>query len=259
MPGNHNSGNGMKVPGDTLPIPIPYQVLALEQERNYLFQYPLERLARDIKAAGFSCEHCGDCCRQHINREIFLLDRDVAVLEQIDPESLEPSPDPEFCDQHGTLYTSGYSIRMKGGNPRTCWFLDRNRCVIYDQRCSICRIYPHMLRRVRDAGGMFSWRRVARPGKHGQCHADIPDEECVTIAREVKEYENAFLTQQISFLETVQDYFTKNSLVHDNTQYWRGLSQISLRRPVTIRVYRAGELVECRYQSRKEVACTSHY
>lgn len=106
---------------------------------------------------------------------------------------------------------------------------------------------------------MFSWRRVARPGKHGQCHADIPDEECVTIAREVKEYENAFLTQQISFLETVQDYFTKNSLVHDNTQYWRGLSQISLRRPVTIRVYRAGELVECRYQSREEVACTSHY
>lgn len=200
------------------------------------------------------CELCAECCTQHITREIFLLDHDVTELEQIDPDSLEPAPHPEFCDQHGTLYTSGYSIRMKTKNPGTCWFLDRSRCRIYDRRCSICRIYPHMLRRVRDAEGMIRWKTVARPGKHGRCHTDIPDEECLTIAREVKEYENAFLTQQISFLETIQEYFTRRSLVHDNKKYWHGLSQISLRLPVTMMVYREGELRESQDKGRENPA-----
>lgn len=259
MPGNHNSGKRIEIPGGILPVPIPYRVLALVQERNYLFQYPIERLARGIKAAGFSCEQCGECCTQHVTRDIFLLDRDVTELEQIDPASLEPAPHPEFCDQHGTLYTSGYSLRMKGENPGTCWFLEKDRCRIYEKRCSICRIYPYMLRRIRDAGGRFRWRSVARPGKHGQCHAHIPDEECQTIAREVKEYENAFLTQQISFLETIHDYFTRKSLVHDNKRYWHRLSQVSRGRPVTVMVYHAGELVEYRNHTRKDIACTPHH
>lgn len=246
MPWNQDSGQTIGFPECMSAVPLPYRILALVQERNYLFQYPLERLAGEIKDAGFRCEMCGSCCTQAVTRNIFLLDHDVVALTQIDPESFEPAPDPEFCDQDGTLYTSGYALKMRGENPRACWFFERDRCRIYDQRCSICRIYPYMLRRIRDPGGRFRWRRVSRPGEHGHCHGDIPDEECRTLAREVKEYENAFITQQISFLETIQEYFTRHSLVHDHSRYLRGISQVSRGSPVTIRVYKAGELVEHR-------------
>jgi len=47
---------------------------------------------------------------------------------------------------------------------------------------------------------------------HGRYDTDISDEECLALAREIKEYENAFLTHQISFLETIQEYFTLHQL-----------------------------------------------
>lgn len=244
MPWNQDSGKAIGFPDGMSVVPLPYRVLALIQERNYLFQYPLERLSGEIKDAGFRCDMCGNCCTQAVNPHIFLLDRDKAALTQIDPESFEPVPDPEFCDQDGILYTSGYALKMRGEDPHACWFLEKNRCLIYDRRCSICRIYPYTLRRIRDSEGRFRWRRVSRPGKHGHCHDEIPEEECRTLALAVKEYENAFLTQQISFLETIQEYFTKHSLVHDHSRYLEGLSLISRGSPVTITVYDAGELVE---------------
>ena len=35
-----------------------------------------------------------------------------------------------------------------------------------------------------------------------------------TFARETKEYENAFLTQEIQFLEFMQEYFNRHRLRH---------------------------------------------
>jgi hypothetical protein len=35
------------------PIPLLYRIIALMQERNRLFAYPLEQLAGAIKTAGF--------------------------------------------------------------------------------------------------------------------------------------------------------------------------------------------------------------
>ena len=36
-------------------IPIPYRIVALIQERNRLFAYPLEQMAGDIWSARFRC------------------------------------------------------------------------------------------------------------------------------------------------------------------------------------------------------------
>lgn len=46
------------------------------------------------------------------------------------------------------------------------------------------------------------WRQFAHLDEHGRYDPALPFEECLVLAREVKEYENAYLTQQISFFST---------------------------------------------------------
>lgn len=227
-------------------IPIPYRIVALVQERNRLFSYPLEQVAGDIWSAKFRCTSCGACCTKSVNNHIFLIDRDVDRVKTIDPGAYEPAPDPEFCDQNGMLYVSGYALRMKDDAAGSCWFLKDGRCRIYEQRFSGCRIYPHMLRRSAGVPGHISWRQLAHKGSHGQYDPALSFEECLTIAREVKEYENAFLTQQISFLETIHEFFILHNLRHDPEMHKKKIQRFRQGRPVEINVYHAGELEECR-------------
>jgi uncharacterized protein len=227
-------------------VPIPYRIMALIQERNAIFTYPLEQLADRIRETGFRCNRCGTCCTRAVNSHIFLLERDVNNLREIHPAALEPAPDPEFCDQDGTLYVSGYALRMNSDGPGTCWFLRENRCRIYGQRFSVCRIYPYMLRQTCQEGGMVTWQWFSKMNEHGCYQCTISDEECRALAREVKEYENAFLTHQISFLETMYEYFSANALRHDQEMYGHQMQQILEGKPVTIMVYHAGKLEEYR-------------
>ncbi|MFA6333180.1 MAG: YkgJ family cysteine cluster protein [Methanoregula sp.] len=227
-------------------VPIPYRIIALMQEQNRLFAYPLKRMAIEIWSTKFRCKGCGACCTRAINRHIFLLDRDVDAVKKIDPTAYEPAPDPEFCDQNGMLYVSGYALRMRDDEAGSCWFLENNKCRIYDHRFSGCRIYPHMLRRGSDTSGKVQWHQFARRDEHGYHDTAPPLEECLTLAREIKEYETAFLNQQIAFLETIHEYFAVHNLRHDPAEYTNQMQQYQQGRPVKIKVFHAGELEECR-------------
>jgi len=226
-------------------VPIPYRIVALVQEQNRLFAHPLERLAIEIWSTKFRCSGCGACCTRAINKHIFLLDHDVAQVRKIDPTAYEPAPDPEFCDQNGMLYVSGYALRMKDDEARSCWFLENDRCRIYDRRFSGCRIYPHMLRRGSDAGTV-AWHQFARKDEHGHYDTTRSLEECLTLAREIKEYETAFLNQQISFLETIHEYFTVHHLRHDPAMHNDRMNQFQRGEPVDVKVFHEGELELCR-------------
>lgn len=227
-------------------VPIPYRIVALVQEQNSLFAYPVDRLANIIREIGFRCTCCAKCCTRAFNGHVFLLDRDVAVVKAIDPTALEPAPGPEFCDQHGTFYVSGYALRAQVDDAGSCWFLENGRCRIYDQRFSICRIYPYMLHREADAQGCVDWRQISGLDKHGEYNHEIPEDECQLLARETKEYENAFLTQEISFLEFMQDYFSLHRLRHVQKVYDDRVRQLKKGTPVTVMVYSDGQLEEHR-------------
>jgi Fe-S-cluster containining protein len=227
-------------------FPIPYRIIALMQEQNRLFAYSLERLAIEIQATGFRCNSCGACCTRVVNGHIFLLDHDVAKAQKIDPAVLEPAPDPEFCDQNGTLYVSGYALRMRDDPQGSCWFLENGRCRIYDSRFSGCRIYPYMLRRGVSRTGEVTWQRFARMNEHGQYNQAQTFQECIALAREIKEYENAFLSQQISFLETIHEYFTVHDLRHDPRVYKDRMQRFRQGGPIDIKVFAAGDLAEYR-------------
>lgn len=223
-------------------VPLSYRIVALMQERNRLFAYPIERLAIEIWSTRFRCESCGACCTRAVNPHIFLLDQDVEQVRAIDPAAYVPAPDPEFCDQYGTLYVSGYAIRMRDDPAGSCWFLENNRCRIYDSRFAGCRIYPHMLRRNITQSGTVSWNHFSHKGEQGQMDPTLSLEECLTRAREILEYENAYLGQQIAFLEAVHEYFTVHALRHDPVLLQPETERFRSGKPVTIRVFHAGEL-----------------
>jgi uncharacterized protein len=223
-------------------IPMPYQIIALTRERNSLFEYPQDRLAGIIREIGFRCTRCSRCCTREFNGHVFLLDHDVNEVKKIDPGALEPAPFPEFCDQNGIFYVSGYALRTKGDAAGSCWFLENGRCRIYDRRFSICRVYPYMLHREPDELGKIDWRQISGLDEHGEYHYDIPMEECIALARLVKEYENAILTQEIAFLEFLQDYFRKHNLRHVQKVYDDRMRKFQKGETITVMVYYAGQL-----------------
>ena len=92
--------------------------------------------------------------------------------------------------------------------------------------------------------GKIDWRQISGLNDHGEYNEDIPTEECITLARGVKEYENAILTQEISFLEFLQDYFSRRQLRHVQKVYDDRMRQYARGETVTIMVYYEGQLEE---------------
>jgi len=230
--------------------PIPFRIAALTQERNRLFEYTVDCLAGSIKDIGFRCTSCAKCCTRVFNGHVFLLDRDVTAVKAIDPSALEPAPAPEFCDQNGIFYVSGYALRTQDDDAGSCWFLENGMCRIYDRRLTICRIYPYMLHREPDESGDIDWRQFSGLDQHGEYGMVISDNESLDLARETKEYENAFLTQEIQFLEFIQEYFARHRLRHVQKVYDDQLRRYNRGSEITVMVYYDGVLEQHRIQNR---------
>jgi Fe-S-cluster containining protein len=218
------------------------RIAALTQERNRLFEFPTKKLAECIKEIGFRCTSCAKCCTRVFNGHVFLLDRDVTALKAIDPAALEPAPAPEFCDQNGIFYVSGYALRTQDDDAGSCWFLKGGMCRIYDRRFTICRIYPYMLHREPDESGKIDWRQFSGLDQHGEYDMIISDDESLDLARETKEYENAFLTQEIRFLEFIQEYFYSHRLRHVQKVYDDQVRRYNRGEEINVMVYFDGVL-----------------
>jgi Fe-S-cluster containining protein len=211
----------------------------LKEELQNLIDYPDEKLVDIIKELGFECNLCGKCCTIEFNDHVFLLDKDTAAIKQIDASALIPAPYYEFCDQHGSFYVSGYALKTDSDG--SCFFLDENkRCQIYDQRLTICRIYPYMLHREADEEGNIDWRQISGLNEHGFYHTEIDDSKCRQIARETKDYEIAFLEHEIEFLRAVQAYFQKNKLKHVQRTYDARIREFKNGKEIEVFVYYYG-------------------
>ncbi len=214
--------NGMATGGGGRPsdriIPgISTRLTALRQDLFSVSDYPDEKLAEIVRDVGFACNCCTKCCTKEFNDHVFLLDSDTAAIKSIAPAALIPAPYFELCDQHGRFYDSGCALRTKLDG--TCFFLSGNRCRIYENRLSICRIYPYMLHRELDETGITDWRQISGLNRHGTYHNEISVEESLAIAREVKAYETAFIEQTIRFYEFMCDHFAEHGLRHIRKTY----------------------------------------
>ena len=227
-------------------IPVPLRIDTVSRELSELSAYPDEKLATIISEVGFHCILCGKCCTRVFNGHVFLLDRDATAIKAIDPDALEPAPFPEFCDQHGMFYVSGYALRAQDDEAGSCWFLSEGRCRIYDKRFTICRIYPYMLHREPDEQGKVDWRQFSGIDEHGEYHTGIPRDTCSAAAADTKEYELAYLRQEMAFLEYIRDYFARNRLRHVQKIYDDRMRAYTKGEEIRVMVYSGGRLEEHR-------------
>ena len=211
----------------------------LEEELRLLDEYDIGELCSVIKDVGFSCTLCGKCCTNEFNGHVFLLDDDIERVKSLRPDAIVPAPYFELCDQHGNFYVSGYSLKSKENGE--CIFLKDKRCMIYEDRFSICRIYPYMLHREYGDDGKLAWRQISGLNEHGEYNTEIPDDECRQAAEETIAYEKAFLKKEIDFYSDALGHFTESGLRPVRKIYDRGIRAFNAGEPVTAFVHYRGE------------------
>lgn len=224
-------------------IPFPPKTISSlitqkKEELQSLISYPDKELAAIIKDVGFRCDFCAMCCTVQFNDHVFLLDSDTARIKQIEPDAMVPAPYYEFCDNNGSFYVSGYSLKTRPDG--SCIFLEEGRCRIYSDRLTICRVYPYMLHREADSDGNMDWRQISGLNEHGCYHNEINDGECTHIASETKDYETAFLKQEIVFLEAVGAHFKANGLRHFQRNYDKQMRSFEKGGEIDVMVYYNG-------------------
>ncbi|MDY0387195.1 MAG: YkgJ family cysteine cluster protein [Methanolobus sp.] len=214
----------------------------MDDELKGVQNYPMDKLISIIQNVGFECGFCARCCTREFNDHVFLLNDDAIKIKAISPDSLEPAPYYELCDQHGHFYVSGYALKVKDDG--SCVFLNEKRCSIYEQRPMICSLFPYMLHREPDEDGNIDWRQIAGIDQHGCYHAHISDDESKEIALQIKSYETTFLAQLIEFFKTAEEYFKKNALKHVQSVYDRGIRAFNKGEEITVFVLLNGDFIE---------------
>ncbi|MCE5297989.1 MAG: YkgJ family cysteine cluster protein [Methanoregulaceae archaeon] len=209
--------------GTQIPPPLLSLLTSRYGELAALRAYTSRDLATIIADVGFHCDCCARCCTREFNGHVLLLDEDAMRIRACEPEALEPVPLLDFCDQHGTYYASGYTIRSRGDPEGSCHFLKDRRCRIYEKRPAVCRVYPYMLHQEPDEEGNVDWRQISGLDQHGTYHAPISEEEAVNHALETKAFEEAVLIHEIAYLEYTGQYFLEHGLRNVRKKYDDGL------------------------------------
>ncbi len=160
-----------------------------------------------ISDVGFECNCCGRCCTAGYNGHVFLLDSDYEQAIKIEPKSCIPAPFFEICDNEGTFYVSGYALRIKPDG--SCIFLENNRCRIYNDRFTICRVYPYMMHREADEKGQIDFRQISGLNEHGNYNVKIERSDATKIGENTLAYEEAYLKKMIQFYSVLIDLFEK--------------------------------------------------
>ena len=224
------------------PLPEPFRgmIRNYDEELHALRDYPEDRFADIIQEVGFSCDRCARCCTRAFNGHVQLLEGDAERICRHDPAACEPAVPYTFCDSHGIFYVSGYTIRSRNDAAGSCLFLDDGRCRIYDERPSICRIYPYMLHREPDGEGVTDWRQISGLNEHGCYHTAIPRDEALRTARETLAFEEALLLHELAFLGFTGDYFLRNDLRHVRKIYDDRMREYARGAAVRVMVYFRG-------------------
>lgn len=220
-----------------LPPPFSSLLASRRGELTALETYPPGDLAAIISAVGFRCDCCGRCCTREFNGYVLLLDEDALRIRACEQEALEPVPVFDFCDQQGTYYTSGYTIRSRGYPEGSCHFLKDRRCRIYEQRPAVCRVYPYMLRQEPDEEGNVDWRQISGLDQHGEYHTAISPEDALRIANQTRLFEEAAIAHEIAYLEFTGRYFLEHGLRNVRKKFDDGLRSAERGEEIEVMVF----------------------
>ena len=171
-----------------------------------------KQIADKIKAIGFACRNCAQCCRAEYGDNTVLifpfeirsicgktgLGRDDFVI---------PAPSGDR-DSEGNIHTFEWVLRKNGD----CIFLEKGLCRIYEVRPYICRTYPFYL-----LEGQLMVSECAGLGGEISC------EESLKIAVLLKERYITEIKESIALLERFDGFKPGrgNVCVHDSEgEHW---------------------------------------
>jgi Fe-S-cluster containining protein len=118
------------------------QALGLELQETRALS--LAHLAEQIKALGFQCLRCGECCVGKENSVVVFPFEIRAIQERTGlfwHEIACPPLEGEWDDQ-GRFHTLEWRLKKEGGS---CKFYRDGECKIYEERPLLCKTYPFFL------------------------------------------------------------------------------------------------------------------
>ncbi len=191
----------------------------LEKALNEAVLINENKLADELKATGFKCHRCSQCCRAEYG------DNTVAVFPSEIKEICEtqglkreeiilPAPSHDV-DSQGNIHTFEWVLKKKDD----CVFLEKGLCKIYGCRPYICKTYPFYL-----LDGILMVSECAGIG------GPISDEDSMEIALLLKERYIAEIKESIALLDKFRGFKPGergNVCVHDSEgEHWMDMAAI---------------------------------
>lgn len=168
-----NSGSGNKQGKTEYQLTL---IAALKKEIEIARRLDPEKLAADIEKTGFSCQHCGKCCKRAFgDNRVVLIPQEIEKIQEhtelsklevagpllpdvchpeesgAEEEDLENSPTTPEIDEETVAESSRIleflkeDIDSEGNVHAYGWMLRRKRngdCIFLEKDTSRCRIYP---------------------------------------------------------------------------------------------------------------------
>ncbi len=172
-----------------------------------------KRLAHEIRAIGFACRNCAQCCRaEYGDNTVFIFPFEIRrICEKtglVREDFVIPAPS-EDRDSEGNIHTFEWVLRKNGD----CIFLKKGLCRIYECRPYICKTYPFYLM----DGRLMASECMGLGGA-------INYEESMKLARLLKERCIAEIKESILLLEKFNGFKPGgkgNICVHDSDgEHW---------------------------------------
>ncbi len=171
------------------------------------------QLADQIRAIGFRCQHCSECCKAEFGDNtvsIFPFEiRRICEKTGLKAEDIATPAPWQDTDYEGNIHTFEWVLRKNGD----CAFLNRGLCEIYECRPFICKTYPFYILDGQLAVSQCSGLGEAISSKESQKLSVLLKERCIT---EIKE--------SISLLENFRGFMPRGKgsiCVHDSEgEHW---------------------------------------
>jgi Fe-S-cluster containining protein len=172
-----------------------------------------KQLADDIKAAGFKCKKCAQCCKaEYGDNTVSVFPREIRrICEKtgLYKEGIVTPTPSEDTDSEGNIHTFEWVLRREGD----CVFLKNGLCQAYECRPRICKTYPFYLQ-----DGHLMVSECSGLGE------EISNEESKKIAALLKERYITEIKESILLLERFRGFKPGgrgNICVHDSEgEHW---------------------------------------
>jgi Fe-S-cluster containining protein len=186
---------------------------SLKKDLEKALRIDEQKLANRIKATGFKCRKCAQCCMSGFGDNTVIVSpsqiRKICMGSGLRREDFVIPTPSDDRDEDGNIHTFEWVLKKNGD----CIFLKEKMCEIYECRPFICRTYPFYL-----LDGKLEISECMGLG------GNISDKESLELAGLLKERYVLEIKESIALLEKFKGFNPGgigNMCVHDSEgEHW---------------------------------------